>query len=542
MPGPVRGIRIAARVACVLALSLAAIAAIFALEQRAASGGRAQVRTAQAENYLGEALAGSWNASSGVGGSPLAGRQMLDAGKHGFNRVFAQLRRDSFRPVLDRIPPLVRTEYAADEHIYEVGSTRGYGSWINFRSAAQGIAMSRIVALLDTASRQYAADAAEAHTLSTVGTAVAILLLSAAFLAVHRRATRLAALNRRDAVTDALTGLANRRALMDDLQAAIAQASAARPLTLAMFDLDGFKGYNDAFGHAAGDALLTRLARALSSACAGRGTPYRLGGDEFCLLATALDDDARAQLLADAEAALSGSGETWTIDCSGGVIVVPREAATASEALALADVRMYSAKRSRSSAARQTADALLCLLDERSPGLGSHVDNVAALAEATAVAMHLEEASVREIVWAAELHDVGKAAIPDAILNKPGPLDADEWKLIRRHALLGERIMLAAPALAGAAKLVRSSHERFDGTGYPDRLEGEHIPLGARIIFVCGAFDAMISRRPYGEPMSVDEALAELSRCAGSQFDPRVVEAVTAAVQVGTGGREQRAA
>ncbi len=538
MPNATDGIRVVARVACVLALSLAAIAAVIELERRADTSHHAQTAAAQLKNYLSEAVTGSWNANSDVGGNPVNARRILDHGIRGANRTFAELRRDAPLPVLDRIPALLRTEFAADERIYQFGSTRGYGSRINPLGVPQVLTMKRISDLLDTASRQYAASAGRARTLSTLGTAAAILLLAAAFLVMDRRAYRLAARNLRDAVTDALTGLANRRALIDDLQTALDES---RQLTLAMFDLDGFKGYNDAFGHAAGDALLTRLACALSSACAGRATPYRLGGDEFCVLARVDDDDARAKLLADAEVALSGTGESWTIGSSAGVVMLPEEAQTVSEALALADVRMYSTKRSRSSAARQTADALLCLLDERSPGLGSHIDNVAALAQATAAAMQLDEPSLREIVWAAELHDVGKAAIPDTILNKPGALDPDEWALIRRHTLLGERIMLAAPALAGAAKLVRSSHERIDGTGYPDGSRGEQIPLGARIIFVCDAFDAMISRRPYTTPMSVDEALAELRRCAGSQFDPRVVEAFVGVV-AGRSGTPRRLA
>jgi len=124
---------------------------------------------------------------------------------------------------------------------------------------------------------------------------------------------------------------------------------------------------------------------------------------------------------------------------------------------------------------------------------------------------------------AAALHDIGKVAIPDAIISKPGPLDADEWAFMRRHTLIGERIVAAAPALAVAAALVRASHESWNGTGYPDKLAGADIPLGARIIAVCDAFDAMISDRPYSPPRSIDEALAELRRCAGTQFDPAIV-------------------
>jgi two-component system cell cycle response regulator len=125
---------------------------------------------------------------------------------------------------------------------------------------------------------------------------------------------------------------------------------------------------------------------------------------------------------------------------------------------------------------------------------------------------------------AASLHDIGKVAVPDAIVTKPTALDDEEWAFMRRHTLIGERIIAAAPALARAARLVRASHEAFDGSGYPDGLAGDEIPLGARIIAVCDAFDAMISDRAYSEAKTTDQALAELRRCAGSQFDPAVVD------------------
>jgi two-component system, cell cycle response regulator len=130
-----------------------------------------------------------------------------------------------------------------------------------------------------------------------------------------------------------------------------------------------------------------------------------------------------------------------------------------------------------------------------------------------------------EVARATELHDVGKIAVPDAILDKPGALDPIEWSFMRRHPLIGERILLAAPALRPVARLVRSSHERWDGGGYPDGLRGDEIPLGARVVAVCDAFDAMTTERPYRQPITEDEALAELRRCAGTQFDPMVVEA-----------------
>jgi HD-GYP domain-containing protein (c-di-GMP phosphodiesterase class II) len=137
--------------------------------------------------------------------------------------------------------------------------------------------------------------------------------------------------------------------------------------------------------------------------------------------------------------------------------------------------------------------------------------------------MGLEGEEVDVLIRAAELHDAGKIAIPEDILHKPGPLSDAEWELMRRHTLIGERILGVTPALAPVAKVVRRSHERWDGRGYPDGLAGEEIPLAARIIFVCDAFEAMTAGRPYKAAVSVEEALEELRRNAGSQFDPAVV-------------------
>jgi two-component system cell cycle response regulator len=145
--------------------------------------------------------------------------------------------------------------------------------------------------------------------------------------------------------------------------------------------------------------------------------------------------------------------------------------------------------------------------------------------------MRLSEEEIDEVVRAAELHDVGKMAIPDTILEKPGPLSDEERAFMVRHTVLGERILRTTPALTSIAGLVRSSHERYDGTGYPDRLAGDRIPLGSRIVFVCDAFSAMTSDRPYARRKSVAEAIDEMERCAGSQFDPRVVLALRASLE-----------
>ena len=173
---------------------------------------------------------------------------------------------------------------------------------------------------------------------------------------------------------------------------------------------------------------------------------------------------------------------------------------------------------------------LLKVLGERSSELEEHIGDVAHLAQLTAEALGLAKEEVRRVRLAAELHDVGKTAIPDAILDKPGPLDDEEWSFMRRHTVIGERIISAAPSLAHTADLVRSSHERLDGSGYPDGLRGEEIPLGARIVAVCDAFDAMVSDRPYRRAMEQADALAELRRCSGTQFDAAIVAAFTTVV------------
>jgi two-component system, cell cycle response regulator len=327
--------------------------------------------------------------------------------------------------------------------------------------------------------------------------------------------------SRHEALADAITGLGNRRKLMRDLDEVMASEEKT---IVAIFDLDGFKSYNDSFGHAAGDALLNRLSSALEYAAAtAGGRAYRMGGDEFCAL---LPEGAEVELVA---AALREDGSGFSVDCSYGCAKVPCEAPDGPSALRLADQRMYAVKNARPvSASSQTRDLLVRVLAEREPDLHDHVLDVGALAREVAAQLGIPDQDHPEIVHGAELHDVGKIAIPESILHKPGPLDDDEWVYMKRHTLIGERFLLSVPALRAVGKLVRSSHERWDGSGYPDGLRGEEIPLGARIIAVCDAYDAMVTDRPYRKGTDTESALAELRRCAGTQFDPAVVQAFCA--------------
>jgi diguanylate cyclase (GGDEF)-like protein len=334
--------------------------------------------------------------------------------------------------------------------------------------------------------------------------------------------TRMLASSHEEAATDALTGLANRRRLMADIEAAIS-ATPPRAMVLALFDLDGFKAYNDSFGHPAGDDLLRRLGRQLMAAVEPYGCAYRLGGDEFCILASTRELPAEA-ICEAAEKALSDRGKAFSIGASWGKVLIPVEVVTATDALRVADRRMYASKGLRAGSAQsQTRGVLLRVLHEREPALERHLEGVAHLTAAFGRALSLDAEELDVLVRAAELHDIGKIAIPDEILHKEGELSAEEWALMRRHPLIGQRVLEGAPALGQVAALVRSTHERWDGEGYPDGLAGRDIPLGSRVLLICDAYNAMAEGRSYRSAVDKEQALEELRRCAGTQFDPNLV-------------------
>jgi two-component system, cell cycle response regulator len=358
----------------------------------------------------------------------------------------------------------------------------------------------------------------------------ALLVGVARFMLTFRANLRMLRSSEQEATTDALTGLGNRRALLLDLERAAAEGGGH---VLALFDLDGFKSYNDAFGHLAGDALLERLGANVAAAVAGDGTAYRMGGDEFCVLARTDDSPADA-VVARAAMALSERGERFHVGCSYGTVVLGDGAATPSEALRIADQRMYATKRGgRPSSDEAVHRVLLRVVGEHDGALRDHVDDVARLAELVALELGLGEGDRAHVRRAAALHDIGKVAIPDAILHAPRRLTEEEWTYMRRHTIIGARIIGTAPELLPVAEIVRSSHERYDGGGYPDGLAGDAIPLGARIVAVCDSFDAMTTDRAYRAALPVADALAELERCSGTQFDPRVVAAFRAVLAAG---------
>jgi two-component system cell cycle response regulator len=364
-----------------------------------------------------------------------------------------------------------------------------------------------------------------AVVLATATLALVVVRLGLTF----RENRRLYELTHAEATTDALTGLANRRRLLTDLDRRL--SSDPVPTTLLMlFDLDGFKGYNDTFGHPAGDALLTRLGTKLARVPGERGTAYRLGGDEFCLVATVGSDDVES-LIDRACEALTDVGEGFAIGSSFGAVMLPDEARDSSHVLQTADERLYAQKYSRRGESDRTMAALLEALSIREPDLQAQLADVGLLSADVGRMLGLRRDELDELERAARLHDLGKLAVPDEILHKPGPLDEREWAFVRQHTIVAERILRASPALRSVATVVRSSHENWDGSGYPDGIGGDEIPLGSRIIRACNAYVAMTSDRPYREALSRDEALDELTRLAGTEFDATVVRVLVARVR-----------
>ncbi len=323
-----------------------------------------------------------------------------------------------------------------------------------------------------------------------------------------------------EALLDPLTGLATHDVLLGDLRRELDGGS---EVTLYLFALDGFKDYNDAYGDQCGDALLGWLGRKLRDAVGSYGTAYRMRGGSFALLAVGSERFTNA-LCASAASALSESGDGFQISCDVGGATLPVDTALPREGLELAARRASKAggERHVKSGRRAPSDAIEALRLVRSR------QDVAALAVAIARRLEVPEAEIEHIENAMHLCDVGNVAVPRAVLSYPGKITGPEWQFILLHTRVGARLIAGPLGLEPVARLVRHSHERWDGAGYPDGLSGAAIPLGSRIVFVCSAFHDMTSERPHHAALEPVDAVAQLERGAGSQFDPAVVEAFRA--------------
>ncbi len=416
-------------------------------------------------------------------------------------------------------------------------------------------------------------------TLRTLGDQLAVALHNARSFQVAQE----------QAITDGLTGLKTHRFFMEALEAEWRRAPrSGRPFSIIMLDLDGFKGVNDRFGHLEGDRVLVAVGRLLASRTRQVNAVARYGGDEFAVLmpeATTEQAEILAERLRSSFASdpyLASHGVTASL----GIATFPAHGATPDELLRIAGGGMFLAKHDKGNSVRVAARAgaagqagweqklleaylgvtvkrlfstgpdafeqYLKRIEEAAPSASgqatSLMDTVTALAFAIDAKDHytqghsqsvsrfavqlarhlgLPEAEIEEIRLAGILHDIGKIGIPEQVLNKPSRLTEDEYEIVKSHTILGEKILgpLKGKGMNRIRRMVRHHHETVDGRGYPDGLRGEDIPLGARILTVADSFDTMVSSRAYKHGRTVEAALAELERCAGSHFDAPLVQA-----------------
>jgi diguanylate cyclase (GGDEF)-like protein/putative nucleotidyltransferase with HDIG domain len=381
---------------------------------------------------------------------------------------------------------------------------------------------------------------------------------------------------KRSAITDGLTGLYNHQFFTQILEREFARCSRySKPMAVMMLDLDHFKAVNDTFGHEVGNAVLRRAAELLTNAVRNVDTIARYGGEEFALVAPEAQRADAFELAERLRLKLAthltiGQAPNCTTTVSIGVATNDDPRATSAQALLdLADKAMYLAKRSgrnrvciadhqRPSQPPQSGPqveqldelrkeiaalelrakntyvesiaVLVQTLEARDPFTARHSQNVTFYAEELARELGLTPALITAVRHGAMLHDIGKIAVPDRILLKPGKLDDEERAVLRRVPETGARILSGIRMLEMELPIIRHQHEFYDGTGFPSGLRGEEIPFGARILHVADAFDALTSHRAYRDCFSVEDAVEVLRKSAGQQFDPRVVRALESAM------------
>jgi diguanylate cyclase (GGDEF)-like protein/putative nucleotidyltransferase with HDIG domain len=369
------------------------------------------------------------------------------------------------------------------------------------------------------------------------------LLREVTFL--RQRVAELEADKARGLRLDGVTGLLSARAFRSRLSEEVERARRyQRSLSVVVVSIDDFQTLELRHGFKAGDELLQQISRRLSGSTRSHDLIGRTAAAEFGLLMPDTGAEgalpALERMLVELE--VVGEGAIRAAGASMGVAQLER-GMTPEELLASAQMackhaqtagggRAVLAEQPRESAKdsatpqRDAIEALAVALLERDRYTGEHSEAVIEMSGSVARNLGLGAAEVDRVKSAALLHDIGKVAIPDEILHKPGPLTDDEWNLMKEHPVIGERILRVLPGLGNVARIVRHEHERWDGGGYPDGLAGEEIPLGSRIIIAADTYHAITSDRPYRAARSHSEAVEELTRCAGTQFDPTVTQAL----------------
>jgi diguanylate cyclase (GGDEF)-like protein len=318
--------------------------------------------------------------------------------------------------------------------------------------------------------------------------------------------------------------------------------------SLAILDLDSFKAYNDTYGHLSGDHLLSEVGQCISSTIRTADAAFRYGGDEFAILLPHTTIEAAFQVTERVRKKIAerlNYGD-MSVTASIGLAAWPDHGISHTDIIAAADATLYEAKRKGGNQSQCAAEGLSSeRLNDSQPDTENIDSDVLGMARALSETLHsrssfdkdrsrnivedcldmarvlrLDEATANRLEICALLHDIGKVNISDAILAKPGSLTAEEWEIIRTHPMLGAEIATRIPKLASCVGGILHHHERFDGTGYPDGLKGEDIPLEARILAIADAFAAMTSHKPYSRTLTHEQGLQEIERCAGTQFDP----------------------
>jgi diguanylate cyclase (GGDEF)-like protein/putative nucleotidyltransferase with HDIG domain len=382
----------------------------------------------------------------------------------------------------------------------------------------------------------------------------------------HSALTEAYATIEKQAQTDSLIGLPNHRTIIAEIERELLHCqNSQRNCAIIFVDVDHFKQINDTWGHGAGDAVLCMVGQRLRDGVRNDDTVGRYGGEEFAILLTDIEQIEAVELAERLRCLLVDSPCMWKQDetllvaipitASFGVATYPLDGTTSKELIERADAAMYAAKQagrnrvclpddeeevavSELNVSQQltietrTVQVLSTVASLHDQGTHTHALRMQDLAEATARMLGRSEEEVQLIRLAAQLHDIGKMGIPDAILHKPGPLTPEEWAVMQSHPRMGQQILTQAGGrLDLISHIVVVHHERWDGQGYPYGLAQQEIPLGARILSVVDSYDAMTSTRSYREACSAAQARAELQHCAGSQYDPCVVDAFLQVLQ-----------
>jgi len=323
---------------------------------------------------------------------------------------------------------------------------------------------------------------------------------------------------------DFLTGLPNRRYFDEKLKELDQEAN--YPLLISMIDLNGLKLINDAFGHAKGNDALIKVAEILQKTICKTGFVARIGGDEFIMLCPNSNESKVDQIKQKLfEEVNQSQFKDFKFSLSYGYSIKKDRSKKTDDMLKEAEDNMYSNKVLHGQSARnESVMSVLETLKDKYEEERIHSDKVSQYCKSMGEKLMLDEDAIKELELAGLMHDIGKITIPDSILDKPGKLTDEEWKIMKSHTIGGYNILRSADKYSRLAEYALTHHERWDGKGYPNGLKGEEIPLFSRIIGVSDAYEAMTSDRPYRKALSQQTAIDELYRCAGTQFDAKLVD------------------